>query len=474
MGKQNKFLIMATSVFAALLGCSIFLCFGEGTPLHFVEIWLQDRIGTDLFSYYTAQLSLTFITISVMTVLSEKSVIIYWENIAESRLIKPTFGCFAAFCWYSIIANIGAAIGVFLQSSTVFTVFFMANIVVLILLTNAIVDVYYGKDVKKKKLIKQLKKDYQKHCKGSNCRIDAYTEKILGLQHRVRQLHTDSDLLALNELYLLYQNEFALFNDPAAESFTEALSGSLDMKTSGLFLEMLTSVTATEEARAQKYVSDSKKLFCYTETALSRKEIAQQLRAAESIATTENRYQELLSQCWCNQLLLGNQIWISLVHTEALKKWVARVDTVNTWNQDYFDFARLIKRRLVSVYNCCVCYACMRKEHPEFIDSMLVTYRSDGGVYWNSDGADTNEAEMLSFIELSFAHMKKSVCFEDPLYVMWSVVRDFYAASHQNPNVTTGSGEYRDFPIPDFMLHWAYYDEECKLLYTLLGKETNA
>lgn len=119
--------------------------------------WPVLQLGGDLLGYYGGQLSLTFITISVMSVLSDKSVIIYWENIAEARLIKPLFGCFASYTTYSITATVGAGISVILNNGLAFAVFFCINILVLILLTLTMVNVYFGREEKKRTLEQHLK-----------------------------------------------------------------------------------------------------------------------------------------------------------------------------------------------------------------------------------------------------------------------------------------------------------------------------
>ena len=451
MDKRNKFLLMALCTFALLLLAGVFLFYLEGAPLHCVETWLAQRVGTDLFSYYTAQLSLTFITISVMTVLSEKNVIIYWENIAESRLIKPTFGCFAAFSWYSIISNIGAAIGVFLRSCTVFTVFFATNILVLILLTNAIIDVYYGKDSKKKQLVKQLIRDYQSL--GDGASVERYMEKIYGLQYRVRQLHRDENLLELQEIYKLYERAYPLFNVVLAKPFAEALADSLDLKTDDLFADMMTKVVADAEKRMDKMIQ--KVLPVGSTCMLSRTEIAADLVSRPSLAREENpcndavRYLEEE-----NDPFQDREIWMALVHTEGLKRWISRVDIQHTRNYAYHDLERQIKRRFVSLYNYHVALDCMRKGCAEYIENVLLKWTRLDTIVWAKSGADVEPDLVEQLLDTAVEYMKLTVCEDDAMYVMCNVVRDFYAASEANENVGMYLGEYREFPIPEILLYW--------------------
>lgn len=473
MGKQKKFMLVAIGLAAVLMGGALLLCFAEGAPLHAVECWLRERVGADLFAYYTSQLSLTFITISVMSVLSEKNVIIYWENIAESRLIKPTFGCFAAFSWYSIIANIGSAAGVFIKSYTVFALFFLANILVLILLTNAIIDVYYGKDSKKKKLVRELQRDLACQIREEDG-SDAYVEKILGLQQRVRQLHAESNMLELREIYNLYEAEYPLFDDVSAKPFTEALSDSLDLKTDDLFVRMLSRVTETEEARMRAHFISGKAAMGVPPSELPLEEIVEVLEAQPVIPPEENPFgEEAQRTLMRTNPFYDCEIWMALVHTHALKRWVSQVDIVNTRTPSYMEFARVLKRRLVAVYNYFGYLSCVSKGHPEFVDHILLKQKPSGEVVLQETGESVDPQLLEHLIHIAFAHMERGVWENEPLYVLWKIVRDYYLAGKNTDTVGMFLGEYRDFPIPAFMLNWAW-GEEVEMLYELLDRKSDS
>lgn len=469
MGKQKKFMLMAVSLFAVMLVGAVCLCYLPGAPLHGFESWMYGRIGDDLFSYYTAQLSLTFITISVMTVLSEKNVIIYWENIAESRLIKPTFGCFAAFSWYSIISNIGAAIGVFLKSCTVFSLFFMANILVLILLTNAIIDVYYGKDTKKKKLMQELAKDYAAHLQREEEGMDPYLEKIYGLSYRTRQLSREENLLELQEIYELYWQQYPLFDDMSAKPFTEALALSLSTHTSHLFVDMLERVARKEAQRVEGVVAACKGLQTGEADGLTREEIARILPDLTGSGFQENAYREMLLAYYEMHFPFRDcEIWMAFDKTQAITRWVREVNITDAHDPAYTDFIRLVKYRLVSLYNFHVCTECLRLERPDFIPLMLVNIRPNGSVEWALEGGSPDYQQLTVFAEAAFSSSARGVSDDTDLYVMWHVLRDFYAASRDNPDVGLFRGEYGDFPITEVMLRWALSKEETQLLQDLM------
>jgi len=151
MNKHKKGILLGSSLLAlAIIGATVWKENMWGISLS--EIHLEG----DLLGYFSGQLSLTFITISVMSVLSDKSVIVYWENVAEAKLIQPLFGSFASYTYYSISTTVGAGISVIFKKQLAFAVFFAINIIILIFLTLTMVDVYYGRDEKKRSREKVL------------------------------------------------------------------------------------------------------------------------------------------------------------------------------------------------------------------------------------------------------------------------------------------------------------------------------
>lgn len=187
-----------------------------------------------LLEYYIGQLSLTFITISVMSVLSEKSVIIYWENVAEAKLIKPLFCSFAAFTAYSIAATVGAGISVLLNNGFAFCVFFGANIFVLILLTLTMVDVYFGRERKKRNRAESLRNISRRYeySKANNF-IDfednsknEYIDLIYNLQHHLHQEIEAHNVPYIREVAELYGGNIECFDTPEGKEIYSLLKNS--------------------------------------------------------------------------------------------------------------------------------------------------------------------------------------------------------------------------------------------------------
>ncbi len=199
---------------------------------------IEERLeGTDLFGYYAAQLSLTFISISVMSVLSDKSVIIYWANVSEDRLIKPTFSCFAAYTYYSIGATVGAGLGIALDNPPMFVVFFAINVAILILLTFSMIDVYYGRDTKKKKLQREMPTVPLENADPEQ--VAEYDTCMMNLTQNALRAKEEKNISFLLEVYELMLKKPARFRSELGRETIATILSTVDELTVGPFVRLL-------------------------------------------------------------------------------------------------------------------------------------------------------------------------------------------------------------------------------------------
>lgn len=234
MKKQQKtFRKAETLVCSIFLGCIItivFLWLFSGfnnlltAPLGNVETYMNGLLGGDsrsvLWSLLAAQLSLTFISISVLSILSDKDHVIYWKDLVEERLLSPRFCCFAAFTYYSETTAAISCVAVFCNCSSLFFFSFVINLIVLILLTDSILDVYFSKEKHCKKMEKELRQAYEAAFKVPyNLRNDTHYNKIMAEFSIQIQRHRD-DAGYLRRAFELIYNNIELFdttNHPVRE-----------------------------------------------------------------------------------------------------------------------------------------------------------------------------------------------------------------------------------------------------------------
>ena len=243
--EQNKKNILTITTVVGVLVIGLSLIIPDFWGFSLPELFSRK----DMSEYYAAILSLTFISISVMGVLSDKTVIIYWENVAESKLIKPVLFSFAAYTYYSIGATMGAGLCLVLGKSIAFIVFFTINLLAIIALTFTMVDVYYDRGGKKKKLIKELQEDVSDYfwlseeseqeehyinpetgeaytaqeITDKEVGKNRYQDKMMLLRQNIRQAKDEHNLTYLKEVYELYQNHINCFNTPEGKLISKML-----------------------------------------------------------------------------------------------------------------------------------------------------------------------------------------------------------------------------------------------------------
>ncbi len=123
------------------------------TICHFVApTWQMDiGLGGHLLEMYLTQLSLTFITISVTSVLSDKSATLYWINLVEDNLIHPRYHCFYAYVLYSFAALLICGVAILYRQQVPFLIFFVFNVVILTILTFSMMTIYFSIDDKQRR-----------------------------------------------------------------------------------------------------------------------------------------------------------------------------------------------------------------------------------------------------------------------------------------------------------------------------------
>lgn len=165
MKEHNRVIVSLTSFIIGSIICAvIFYCEIKGhylCEIEYTKLFLDfDNYRIDI---YLAQISLTFITVSLLSQLSDHPKTIYWVDIVESRLITPMWTCFFSYSVYSFTTLIFSTISIFISSDIMLMTFFILNCIVLVFLSFNMMDVYYNQENQKKKLDKQYNKIFENY-----------------------------------------------------------------------------------------------------------------------------------------------------------------------------------------------------------------------------------------------------------------------------------------------------------------------
>ena len=260
--KKTETLFVTVVVSAVLTLVCLYLFSGFGgltkAPFYMVEEEIKDMFGgalrNELWSLWAAQLSLTFLSISVLSVLSDKDHVIYWKDLVEERLLRPRFRCFAAYTYYSISVAIVSFVGVAFRCSTLFLFAFCINVAILVLLTDSILDVYFSKEKHTQRMREQLraayKQAFQVEESKRNCAV--YDEIMDDLSTQIHRQKDDTQYM--REIFELIYNNVELF-DTTNTSVREVMYSHFNIKNGILDLRPFEKVVSTAEDWAQQVKS---------------------------------------------------------------------------------------------------------------------------------------------------------------------------------------------------------------------------
>lgn len=143
-----KIIVSAVEVVPLIL----FLCFHWELP---ISVMFQSTY-VDL---YIGQLSIAFIVVSVIGVLSSKNENLYWEDLIQYSLVNPIGSSIQSLAFYLFMTVLCSTIALCTQRNTLFLIYFACVIVIMIWIVYKIMSVYFYRNFNKKQLQKRYKKN---------------------------------------------------------------------------------------------------------------------------------------------------------------------------------------------------------------------------------------------------------------------------------------------------------------------------
>lgn len=406
--------------------------------------------------YYAAILSLTFISISVMSALSDKTVVIYWENIAERKLIKPIFASFAAYTFYSIGAAICAGICFIVNNSTAFFVFGVLNVATIIALTFTMVDVYYDRGSKKVKLAKELQEDaedylwdfFDKHVaeksneeeiiehyqnketgkpytkqeiKDKQVGSQRYKEKMMLLRQNIKCAKEKHDLDYLQEVYDLYQKNIYCFNTLDGIEISKLLFTDCDEECWSLVIRSISNL-------------------------------------ADEKIKNQNRKKDPFINGYYGKDAKWNQdenMWIALTRTPYLKKALNPSDREILDRAEFNDLMLPVVKRVVAIYNDMVTHLNLSKQ--KNYDYLEATLKFSFISIKTEQGNEPDKKQIFEVFDEMFEMMVPIECITTHIMRMLAAIIKYA----QNDERDTIARIFIDLPMPYWYTQKESEEEDC-------------
>ena len=171
-----------------LLGESIFFHY-FGCVEDYLLLVIPDGSELDLL---LNQYTITFLIISLLSLLSGNRECIYWVDILEHKIILPLHRNFISLTIYSFLSMLAGTIAYVMCDKLSVLTFFFYDVVILIILTFKMVGVYFGKAKIQQRLYNEIIKDVRCYLDVKDEKtFDAVSDKLNGMYEKAYQLAQD-------------------------------------------------------------------------------------------------------------------------------------------------------------------------------------------------------------------------------------------------------------------------------------------
>ena len=169
--------IVVAGIICFIVSCFFINYFSCKSWLTAYEMLKTLKFSSSALQLYVAQLSMTFISLTVFYVLTDNnSKIIYWENIIEKDLIRKKYFSFYDESVYIYVNLVWGMIALIFDKKSLVLVYFLISLFLLINISVRIIGAYHNEQGKEKQLLEEYHKIFEKGSSSLDERKNKYDE----------------------------------------------------------------------------------------------------------------------------------------------------------------------------------------------------------------------------------------------------------------------------------------------------------
>lgn len=109
----------------------------------FISITIDENLCVDVI---ITQYTITFLIVSLLSLLSGSGEYIYWIDVLEQKIITPRHLNFTSMSVYAFVSMFAGSIAFLTAKNYLVLVFFTMDVILLVFLTFKMTSVYFGKE----------------------------------------------------------------------------------------------------------------------------------------------------------------------------------------------------------------------------------------------------------------------------------------------------------------------------------------
>lgn len=159
-------------------------------------------------SVITTQYTITFLIISLLSLLSGRGEYVYWVDVLEQKVISPKHLNFISMSVYAFISMIAGTIAFVNSETDLVLIFFVIDVTILIFLTFRMTSVFFGQDRLRRGLYSEIETEVKKYLE------EPQEETLRGISAKLNGIYENAAKLAeMKEFGQILNTDFSLLID---------------------------------------------------------------------------------------------------------------------------------------------------------------------------------------------------------------------------------------------------------------------
>ena len=156
--------------------------------------WMTDIIKVSVdeslsINIIITQYTITFLIVSLLSLLSGSGEYIYWVNVLEQKIIAPRHLNFTSLSVYAFISMFAGTAAFLAAKNDLVLIFFTVDVILLVFLTFRMTGVYFGKGRLRRKLHDKIEKEIGQYLlEPDGVKLESIEEKLNGIYENATRL----------------------------------------------------------------------------------------------------------------------------------------------------------------------------------------------------------------------------------------------------------------------------------------------
>lgn len=177
-------------LYDVMIGIMLALLAALGQKTFFQDFCIDKLVDTSmLLDVIVTQYTITFLIVSLLSLLSSHGEYVYWVDVLEQKIIAPKHLNFISMSVYAFVSMLAGTYAFWIKDVELVIVYFVIDVICLVFLTFRMIGIFFGKDRLRKRLHKKFIKEVKEYLSEPNEeKFNQIEKKLYGAYENANKL----------------------------------------------------------------------------------------------------------------------------------------------------------------------------------------------------------------------------------------------------------------------------------------------